>query len=153
MTQLQSKWAKREITTPLGGCAGAVVTELFEYSITAALALGDIIELAVLPTYATVVDAVLIADDLDTGGSPALTLDVGIMSGEVGVLDAARTCGAEIFAASTVGQAGGVARPTLPSAFRIAPIEGHRSIGVKVAAAPATGATTGKIQLRLTYAQ
>lgn len=152
MTQLQSKWAKREITTPLGCEAGAVVSELFEYNLTAALAAGDIIELAVLPTYATVVDAILITDDLDTG-TAAITLDVGIMSGEVGVLDAARTCGAEIFSASTVGQAGGVARPTLATAFRIAPTEGHRSIGVKCVTAPGTGATSGKIQLRLFYAQ
>lgn len=153
MTQLQSKWVKRQITTPLGSEAGDVVTELFEYSLAAALVVGDIIELAVLPTYATVVDAILISDDLDTGGSPALTLDVGIMSGEVGVLDAARTCGNEIFSGSTVGQAGGTARPTLASAFRIAAIEGHRSIGVKVAAGPTTGTATGKIQLRLFYAQ
>jgi hypothetical protein len=153
MTQLQSKWVKRQITTPLGSESGDVVSELFEYSLAAALVVGDIIELAVLPTYATVVDAVLIADDLDTNGTPTITLDVGIMSGEVGVLDAARTCGAEIFSGSTVAQAGGVARPSLATAFRIAALEGHRSIGVKVAAGPATGATTGKIQLRLFYAQ
>jgi hypothetical protein len=66
-------------------------------------------------------------------GLPGETLD------EVG---AARTCGAEFFAASTVGQAGTVARPTVKGAFRVAPTAKDRSIGVKVllqAATPAAG--------------
>lgn len=153
MALYQSKWATRQRITPNSGCAGAEVAQLFEYTLSAAeaLAANDIIELAVLPAGNVVTDAILVCDDLDTSGSATLAFDVGLMSGEVGDTGA-RTCGAELFAASTLGQAGGVARATLASAFTIAPSDKDRSIGVKVKAAPATQANGAKLRLLLKYA-
>ncbi|HTN66416.1 MAG TPA: hypothetical protein VL051_09570, partial [Burkholderiaceae bacterium] len=74
-------------------------------------------------------------------------------SGEVGSTDGARTCGAELFAASNVAQAGGTARMSLASGFRLASAGVDRSIGVKIKAAIATQAATGKIGLLLLIKQ
>ena len=67
--------------------------------------------------YHTIADAILICDDLDSNGSPAITLDVGLLTGTVGDATNSRTCGAEIFSASTAAQTGAVARPTLKTAL------------------------------------
>lgn len=116
------------------------------------LTLNNIIEMGPLPAGTELVDAILDSDDLDTGAG--ITLDVGVMNGNVGdLLDASgnpRTCDASIISASTVSQAGGVVRPTLPSAFRIARSDVDRSIGIKVHAAPAA-AQGGWIGLTLIY--
>jgi hypothetical protein len=146
---LKSDWAKGKKATPVPDQGGVIACETFEYSLSAALALADIIEIGILPGNARIVDAIIDTDDLDTGGSPALTLDVGIMSGTVGDADTARTVGTELFAASTIGQAGGMARTTKGQRSTPTPLD--RSIGVKVAAAPATGATSGKIRLTVFY--
>ena len=152
MALYQSKWATRQRNTPNSGFAGAEVAQLFEYTLSApALAANDIIELAVLPAGNVVTDAILVCDDLDTGGAPAIVFDVGVMSGEVGDTGA-RTCGAELFSASNVGQAGGVARATLASAFTLTPSDKDRSIGVKITTAPATQANGAKLRLLLKYA-
>jgi hypothetical protein len=153
MTIYQSLWATSQRNTPYGDCAGDEVCELFEFALTStALATGDIIELAVLPATHAPSDAILISDDLDTNGAPTIAFDVGIMSGDVGDAVSARTCGNELFSASTLGQAGGVARTTLATAFTIAGTDGHRSIGVKITTAAATQAAAGaKIRLMLKY--
>jgi hypothetical protein len=101
-----------------------------------------------LPAYHTISDAILICDDLDSAGSPAITLDVGLLTGTVGDATNSRTCGAEIFSASTAAQTGAVARPTLKTAFNILPTGADRSIGLKIAAAPAT-AVAGRVRLRV----
>lgn len=133
-------------------CAGDVVVNDFTFDLakfgSPTLAVGDLIDLGILGAFSTVSDAILIADDLDTG-TPAIAFDVGIMSGTPGVDDNTRTVGAELFSGSTLAQAGGVARPTLATAFQIAKTDNHRSIGLKVTAAAATQTTTGKITLRV----
>lgn len=152
MALIQSGWATRQRNTVTADCAGEEVAQLFEIALpAAALVANDIIELGVLPAYNSISDAILVCDDLDTGGTPALAFDVGIMSGEVGDKDSVRTCGAEIFAASNVGQAGGVARTTLASAFTIAATDKDRSIGVKITTAAATQAVGAKLRLMLKY--
>ncbi|CAH0532137.1 hypothetical protein UAM5_00020 [Ralstonia phage UAM5] len=153
MALIQSDYAQGIRMTPVPDSAGDVVACRFDITLTKALAAGDIVELGVLPGNGVPVDAILESDDLDTGGAPAIALDVGIMSGPVGKLDAARTCGNELFAASTVGRAGGVERMTAVTGFRIQKSEDHRSIGVKVATAPQVGAVTGKLALILFYVQ
>lgn len=126
---------------------------MFEIALPAApLAVGDIIELGILPAYNTITDATLVADDLDTGGSATMAFDVGVMSGDVGDKVSVRTSGAQLFAASNVGQAGGVARTTLATAFTIAATDKDRSIGVKITAAAATQAAGAKLRLLLKYA-
>lgn len=153
MAIIQSNWAKGIIAIPYASFAGVVVAQRFFISVTAAqLALNNIFELAPIPVGHVPLNMILDADDLDTNGAPTITLDVGVMSGDWGSQDQARTCGAEFFAASNVAQAGGLARPSLKTAQRVAANAGApRSIGVKVAAAPATAAP-GDIGLTVFYA-
>lgn len=147
----QSGWATRQRNTAVAANAGVEIAQMFVFTLagTTALPLGDIIELGVLPANNEISDAILIADDLDTGTT--LTLDVGIMSGDVGDKGSVRTCGAEIFAASNVGQAGGVARTTLATAFTVAAVSQDRSIGVKIAAAATAHTAGAKLRLLLKY--
>lgn len=151
MAIIQSEWATHQKNTATAGCAGTEVAQLFEIKWpTAAVASGDIIELGILPAYNSVTDALLICDDLDAGTT--LVFDVGVMSGDVGDKVSVRTCNAELFSASTTGQAGGVARTTLASAFTIAAADKDRSIGVKVTTAATTPAPGAKLRLLLKYA-
>jgi hypothetical protein len=153
MALLQSFWATGQRMTPVGDCAGDEVAQLFEFALPATpLVIGDIIELGILPAFNRPTDAILVCDDLDSGGAPAIAFDVGLMSGEVGDKDSVRTCGNELFAASNVGQAGGVARATLASAFTITSTDNHRAIGVKITAAPQTQVANAKLRLMLKYA-
>ena len=145
----QSEFIKRTLPTRTISGAGNVFVNDYYYDLPAAQNVtGDIIDIGVLPAWHTVSDVVMIVDDIDTGGSPAVALDVGIMSGDPGSTDTSRTCGAEIFSGATTGQAGGVARPTLAAAFKIKPTEADRSIGVKIATQSATAAA-GRIRLRV----
>jgi len=153
MALKQSFWATGQRMVPVGDCAGDEVAQLFEYALPAgALSVGDIIELAVLPAFNTVTDAILICDDLDSNGAPTIAFDVGIMNSYVGDKDSVRTCGAELFPAATLGQAGGVARAQVASAFTIAATDNHRSIGVKITTAAATQVAGAKLRLLLKYA-
>lgn len=128
-------------------CAGEVTFNKFVVVLTAAqLVVNTIAEIGILPAGCTVVDAVLRSTDLDTDGTPAVTLDVGLMSGEVGVEDVARTVGQEIFAAATTAQAGGSTAMAETLKAGIAPTATNRAIGVKVATAP-DAAATGTITL------
>lgn len=143
----QSDFIKRIQPTVSSGEAGNVIVNDYFYDLpTAQNVTGDIIDIGILPAYMTVSDVVLVADDIDSGAGAVL--DVGIMSGSPGDTNTDRTCGAEIFSGATTGQAGGVARPTLASAFKILATEADRSIGVKIATQSA-GAVAGRIRLRV----
>lgn len=143
----QSLFITRQLPTVSSGEAGNVISNDYFYDLpTAQNVTGDIIDIGILPAYMTVSDAVLIADDIDSG--TAVVLDVGIMSGNPGDTDTGRTCGAEIFSGATTGQAGGVARPTAATAFKILPTEADRSIGVKIATQSGT-AVAGRIRVRV----
>jgi hypothetical protein len=110
------------------------------HTVTAALALNDVIQSPPLPKGAVVYDVVLAVTDLDTGGSPAITLDVGY--------------GADpdyFIAASTAGQAGGIARAAAVTASVPLVLTTNDTIDVLVKAGPATGATSGKVTLVVHY--
>ena len=147
----QSNAAKGSADTPYPGFAGSAVTHRYEVDILAATVAGDIYEVAPIPPGCRVTDIVLDSDDLDTGGSAAMVLDVGIMSGDWGSTAQDRTCGDEFFDGATTAQAGGVARPTLASAYRTCKSGRARSIGIKVVTKAAT-AQAGKIGLTVTVA-
>lgn len=115
-----------------------------------ALALNDIIEMVPFPAGYQLVDVIVDTPDLDTGGSPALALDVGVLSGEYRSNSAA-TMDASIIAASTVGQAGGIARASVAGFSKIAVSDTDRAIGIKAQTGPATGATTGTVRLQATF--
>lgn len=119
-----------------------------DYTVETGLTLDDVIEMAILPAGYVPVDAILASEDLDSG-TPAITLDLGLISGVAGKDDDARTCGNEAFAASTVGQAGGIARPTKAAFAMIAPTTADRGVGLKVAAAAATLVVGAKMRLTL----
>lgn len=154
MSLTHSAYVRGGLRVPAPQVAGEIVAVRYEIDVPVAVIDGDIIEFGILPAYARFVDAVLDADDLDTGGSPALTLDVGIMSGEVGEAlnpdGSARTCGNELFEASTAGQTGTTARMTKRAGFRVVPVGQDRSIGLKIVTDAATAAP-GKVGLTVLY--
>jgi hypothetical protein len=145
----RSDYALGTKDTPYPEIAGAATVHRFAMAVAANIVAGDILELAIIPAGTRPIDLVIDVDSLDAGAG--LVFDVGIMSGEVGDPDAARTCGAEFFAASTLGQDGGVARPSLASAYRVSKANVARSIGIKVTTAAAT-AQAGSIGITLTVA-
>ncbi|MBD9539918.1 hypothetical protein IB276_10675 [Ensifer sp. ENS04] len=138
MTLIQSKYAKGIVALAYPSIAGAATAMRFEHQLAAAPVGGDILELAVVPAGTRVVNVILDSDDLDTNGAPAMTMDVGFMSGDFGDDSGARTCGAEFFSGSTLAQAGGVATPTLKTAYRTTKSNKDRSIGIKFPVAAAT---------------
>lgn len=105
-----------------------------DFTVPAGLAAGDIVEMAALPPGYVPVDVTLAVEDLDS--TTAMTIDVGVISGNYGRRDDARTMGTEFIAASTVGQAGGVARANRQQGFMIAPADNTRGIGIRF---PAVG--------------
>ena len=139
MALIQSDAAKGIIPITYPGAAGVVVAQRYTIEVPTSVVDGDIIELGCIPPGCRVVDMILDSDDLDTG-TPAIVLDVGVMSGSWGDNDAARTCGDEFLDGVTVAQAGGVVRPTLAKAFRVDAAATARSIGVKIVTDAATAA-------------
>lgn len=131
-------------------CAGDIVVNRYELDLASGvlkgvtLGVGDIIDMGVIPANSQVVDIIIDSDDLDSNASPAIVFDVGVMSGNPGDTGT-RTCGAEFFSGSTLAQAGGVARTTLKTAFRVAPVATDKSVGLKVTTAAATQPATGKL--------
>jgi hypothetical protein len=146
MAFYQSKLAAAR--TPVFSGAGAmqVVPVFADFDLSAALAQDDIIEMLPIPAGYVPVDGILAVDELDTGVD-AITLDVGILSALWLKNSASSTIGAQFLAASTVGQAGGAARFAVKAGFLLTPTDTDRAIGIKVAAGPGTGATTGKVRL------
>lgn len=121
-TIVQSAWGAGKRQAPVSAEAGNVVCETYEFYVNANIAAGDIVEIAVLPSYHTVVDAVLVAEDF-TGG----TANVGLMSGAVSSTDESRTVGNELFEGAALGDP---IRMTKADGFLIKPVEGDRSIGI-----------------------
>lgn len=106
------------------------------YTVATALAATDTVALCKLPAGHVPVDFILDSDDLDTNGTPTITLKAGL----IGTAD-----NGAFFAADTVGQTGGVKRLDLAAGRRIAATDADRLIGVTVVAGAATGATSVKI--------
>jgi hypothetical protein len=117
-------------------------------SVTTALAANDIVKLCTLPARCVPVDFYITSTDLDTAGSPAITLSASVLSAD-GTDLAAST---EFFVSSTVGQAGGVARADKANGLRLAPsLTDDRVVGLKVVVAagtPAAGTITGVLLYR-----
>ena len=112
------------------------------YEITEALVVDDVIQMIPVAKGERVVDCILITDDLDTNGTPTITLDVGDDLDPDRYIDG-----------SDIGQTGGHeklgAGVAAAAAFNLdLQYTADNTIDVKVAVAPATGATTGTIKLR-----
>lgn len=144
MAIIQSIFAKgiRQCVRPQS--AGAQHAQLYSIDLSSqALAAGDIIEIGELPPFARFVDAVIIPEGDFTG----VTVDIGLMSGEYGSTDAARTVGNQLFAAQAVQYT----RMTKGEACLIKSVEGSRSIGIKPSAAVAAGVK--RLHLLVTFYQ
>ena len=148
MATLVSDFSKRYRNTVTADCAGDLVVNPVFIDLKAAdLVAGNLIDIGILPAGHTIHGAVLVPDDLDSNGTPTITLDVGIMSGTVGDSVNARTVGQELFVASTAAQTGTPASAaTTKTAHTIAAVPYDRSIGVKIVNAPATAAA-GRLRL------
>lgn len=127
-----------------GAVTGAQPTVvLVNYTIPAGVLVNDITEACAVPHGCYVTDATVFQDALGAG----CTLDVGILSGVYGKLDAARTMGNEIYAALAVAAAGSSAKPT-KNLMAIAPAESAQGVGIKfLGAVPTAGK---KLTLALT---
>jgi hypothetical protein len=125
--------------------AGTDITAVFEtYSLSAALALNDVIQMVKIPAGATVLDLTIACDDLDSNGTPTIVLDVGDGDDTDRFIDG-----------STIGQAGGSAKlgagvATGNAAFNYTYTTAD-TIDVLVQAGPATGATSGQITMSVIY--
>jgi hypothetical protein len=138
MALIQSVWAKDQLPIYRPQTAGAVHAQKFFVDLdTLSFAANDILELAMLPPFAELVDFQLVP----VGSLGAATVDVGLMSGQPGELTnddgSARTVGTQLFAAAELTA---ILGPQKPDALLIKSIEGERSIGVKFSAAVAAGA-------------
>ena len=146
---IQSLWAKNNLTAHRPQSAGAVHEQRFTYDFASVGVLAaEFLELGVLPANARVVDAQVFAE----GSWGAITANIGLLSGEFGVKDNARTLGSELFAAQNVNNTvTAIARLSKPDAQLLDRTEKHRGIGVQFSADVAAGAK--KLHLRLFYAQ
>jgi len=107
-----------------------------EYNLTAALALNDVINMVKIPAGATVLDMILVSDNLDTNGAPTITLDVGD-----------NTVANYYINASLIGQTNGIERMAAhPKTYTA-----EDMLSVTVATGPATGAVAGNISFTVFY--
>lgn len=138
--------------TPMPIAKGSeVVSVRGEFTLTAA-ALNDVVELLFLPEDHIPVDWALDVDDIDSNGSPLVTMDVGILNAaETAISTAAADGGAKWATALTTGQAGGFVRAAAIGHTRVTPsATSRRIVGVVFAAAAATFAA-GKVAITLSY--
>ena len=156
MALRKSKQAANRVPALSADGAADTLPLVFEHVVvTTEFALNDVIEMGALPAgMILLAPPVLVTEDLDTGAT--LTLDVGLMTGDyLAALDgsgAARTCGAEFFAGTTIGQTGGLVTSAVAAGMRLTPSLVDRSIGVKIASAAAGNVAGAKIRLHVLVA-
>lgn len=109
------------------------------YTVTAALVVNDVIQMVKVPSGAIITGVTIGATDLDTNGAPAIVLDVGDGDDTDRFIDGA-----------TVGQGGGSSDTLAVAGFGYT-YSADDTIDVIVQVAPATGATSGTISLRVAY--
>lgn len=121
----------------------------YEFVTTASLSAGDIIDLGPLSPGVAPIDVAIVTDDLDTNGTPTITLSVGLLN--AAKTDLSGGANETFITASTVGQAGGIARATTAAAYLLGASTTERRLGIKVVAGAATGTGAGeKIVVLLT---
>lgn len=123
-----------------------------EYVVPAGgIPLNSIIEMVGIPAYTIPTGWKLVCDDLDSAGSPAITLTVGKLSGLFGANDDARTFTADWLATpSNVGQAGGIVSNSLAAPMLYVPSPSDVGIAIKVNAAAATPIVGARLRLFVT---
>lgn len=131
--------AQSRLSAPGHGFGGNVKVSYGEVAFTGTITTADSAVICNLPVGAIVIGATLEADDLDTGGSPSITLNVG---------DAGSA--SRYFAASTVAQTGAAAAATAATGLLWTVTEGNTAVRVAVAANAATSAA-GSVRLAVMY--
>ena len=126
-----------------------VVAHRAKFSVSAALALGDIIHMTFLPAGHVPVDVSLDSDDLGSTGD----VSVGILNADKTDIDTVASGGAAWITAGDVNAAAGGLRADaagLRALSRVAPDQdSDRAVGIKIA--EATTATSGEIGLTILY--
>lgn len=120
--------------------AGQLVTGHARYTLGPTLAAGDVIRLFRVPAGARIKNAMIFAQKIDTGGSPAVTLNVGDS-----------TSATRFFSASNVGQAGGAAELAVGAAPKGQEYLAEDTVIATVVAAPATQASGTYFEVYLDY--
>ena len=121
------------------GPAGQKYTAYSSYTITAAFALNDVIEMLRVPAGARIVGVTFKSSDLDT--STGIVLDVGDASDTDRLIDGA-----------TIGQAGGTSTALVSSTGQFYKYTTETVISVLVqVAATGTAATSGTLELAVEY--
>lgn len=135
MALIRGDYARGLKALPCGDSAGEVICERFSIVIPAGTnpAVNDVIEIAGLPAFHSIVDATVVVDNLAT-----TALDIGLVSGTFGENNGARTCGNELFAAQAAASQLS-ARMSKVVGFRMAPYAVDIGIGLKVLTAGFTG--------------
>lgn len=121
-----------------------VIAVRAEYSLLAALVINDTIDFAKIPAGHVPVDVILDSDDIDSGAGAIFQVGLRAANGTTDDPDA-------FIKDSNVGQAGGVARANVATAFRIGSHTADRNVYLTVSTAPATSATSGKIGVTVLY--
>ena len=125
------------------------VTVRYEFDLSAALLITDVIKLGYLPANCKVTDWMVDSDDLSD--SAAGTFGLGILASTGLTVDTTASGGAAWVAGATTMQAGGLLRAASTAHTRmVVSRTADQLIGI-VMAASCTTVATGKIGLTLTY--
>lgn len=119
--------------------AGQPVVAYKKWTFPSVPVINDTVKLLPIPVGARVLDFIAKADDLDTGGSAAITLSFG---------DSASAT--QFLSAATIGQAGTLAQMAIGAAGKLKKYTADDYVSMLVAAGPATGAV-GSVEVWLTY--
>lgn len=149
MLQAKQVAARQSVPEPRDGVTPVVVVG--EYVVGATLPINSIIEMGAIPAGTFITGYKLVCDDVDSGGSPAVTFRGGIISGRYGSNDDTRTIGTEMWSTDqTTMQAGGVVGDTKANALLQVPTTADRGFGIKITAAPATVVAGARIRMYVT---
>lgn len=114
--------------------AGQIVAATGDYAVPVTLAASDIVALCHLPAEHEPVDFMLQSDDLDSNGTPTISVTVGVLNADMSDLVA----NSNFITASNVAQTGGVARAVVTQGLQLAASNANRVVGLKVVTAAAT---------------
>lgn len=141
MSLVQSLTAVGVNPVPTSGCAGAVVVQRATFPVSAALAVGDLVELGILPAFNYLVSARLVNTTGNGDTDAALQILSGVAGQKTNPDGSART-------GTAIADANGL----LDSAFLLQQQDYDQGIAVSVGTAVAAGGT-GALLLVLEYAQ
>lgn len=135
------------VDTPAPDRSGETLTVIYTHVFTQDVNVGDVLEL-----YPTFAHAKIVGFEFETENIGAINLNIGLVSGEAGYQDDARTSGAELISAVAANAASGRAS-TLAQLSAVnagaAARDKNFSIGL-VPAANITAAANKKLHIRLT---